>query len=50
MQTEMATSCSQAGLLEEGEGQQSTRKTFNPKFVLPTRDKDGAKVKETVDQ
>lgn len=33
--TEVATFCSQTGLLIEGGGHQSTHKTFNPKFVLP---------------
>jgi hypothetical protein len=36
-ETEVATSCSQAGLLVEGGGLQSNHKTLNPKFVLPTR-------------
>jgi hypothetical protein len=33
----MAMSCSKAGLQKEEEGHQSTHKTFNPKFVLPTK-------------
>jgi hypothetical protein len=37
IETEVATSCSQSRLLVEGWGQQHTHKTFNPKFVLPTR-------------
>lgn len=34
---EVDTSCSQAGLWEEGQGQQPTSKTFKPKCVLPMR-------------
>jgi hypothetical protein len=36
-ETEVATFCSQAGLPEEGGGQQSIHKTFNAKSVLPKR-------------
>ena len=36
-ETEMATSCSQAGFPVEGGGQQRTHKTFHPKMSLPTR-------------
>lgn len=34
---EVATSCGQVGLLGEGQGQQPSFKTFNPKWVLPTK-------------
>jgi hypothetical protein len=34
----------------EGGGHQPTHKTFNPKFVLPIRDKDIAEIEETVNQ
>jgi hypothetical protein len=38
METEVATSCIQAGLPVEGRGHQPTHKTFfNPKFVLLTK-------------
>ena len=37
IETEVATSCSQAELPEEGGGHQSTHKSFNSKSVLPTR-------------
>ena len=36
-ETEVETTCSQAGLPEEGEGHQPTHKTLDLKFVLPTR-------------
>jgi hypothetical protein len=34
---EVSTSCRQAGLLVEGKEHQSTHKTFDLKFALPTR-------------
>jgi hypothetical protein len=37
METEVATCCSQAGLLEERGWHQPTHKNFDPEFVLPTR-------------
>jgi hypothetical protein len=37
LETKVATTCSQAGFPKEGEENQSTHKTINPKFVLPTR-------------
>ena len=37
METEMVISYSQARLPGERGGHQPTHKTFNPKFVLPTR-------------
>ena len=36
-ETEVATSCSQAGFPVEGGGQQPTHKTFHPNMSLPTR-------------
>jgi hypothetical protein len=41
----MATSITQARLLEEGGRYQPTHKTFNPKFVLPT-DYTGIKIEQ----
>lgn len=48
MEPEVITSCSQVGLLVERGGHQPTHKTFDPKFVLPTRsrDRDRAETKE----
>jgi hypothetical protein len=37
IKTEVASTCTQARLPEEGEGHQYSHKIFNPKFVLPTR-------------
>lgn len=37
LETESDTSCRQAGLPEERGRRPPTHKTFNPKFVLPTR-------------
>lgn len=37
LETEMATSYSQARLTVEGGGHESTHKAFDPKFVLHTR-------------
>jgi hypothetical protein len=37
METEVATSCSQAGFPEKGGDINLPTKTFNLKFVLPTR-------------
>lgn len=37
METEVAISCIQEGLLVEGEGHHPTRKTFNPNLVLLTK-------------
>ena len=37
MESEVATSCSQAGLPVEGGGYQPTHKTYNPKFALPAK-------------
>lgn len=37
MEPEVATSCNEMGIPVKGEGQQPTHKTFDPKFVLPTR-------------
>ena len=37
MDPEVATSCSQAGITVEEQGQQSTHKTFYLKCVLPTK-------------
>ena len=37
MEPKMAIHCNQTGLLMEGLGHQSSYKTFDLKFVLPTR-------------
>jgi hypothetical protein len=37
METEVVTSCSQAGLSVDGGGYQPTHKIFDPKFILPLR-------------
>jgi hypothetical protein len=37
MNTNGVTSCKKVGLPLENEGHQPTHKSFNPKFVLPTR-------------
>jgi hypothetical protein len=37
MEPEEATSCIQAGTLVEPQRHQPTHKTFNPKFILSTR-------------
>jgi hypothetical protein len=36
IETEMATSCNQVGIPEEEKEHQTTHKTFNLKFFLPT--------------
>ena len=37
IETEVATSCNQIGLSKEERRHQSTHKTFNQKYTLPTR-------------
>jgi hypothetical protein len=45
METEVPIICSQVGTPVKAQGQQPTHKTFDPKFVLPTRSA-GTKVEQ----